>query len=213
MKLKVGNIIIFIVGVLVVSFSLFFLLKKEEEDNLLINLTNKSLEEVMEYASLNNIKLNKTYEYDDLINKDYVISQSIEENTKIEENMEIDIVISKGIDYVKYEVNELGRVPIMMYHGIQNMKDSETDYTGGNIDYSGYHRTSESFRKDLEFYYKNGYRMVRLNDYVNGIIDVELGKSPIVLTFDDGLSNNIKVTGLDENGNIIIDPNSSVGIL
>ena len=81
MKLKVGNIIIFIVGVLVVSFSLFFLLKKEEEDNLLINLTNKSLEEVMEYASLNNIKLNKTYEYDDLINKDYVISQSIEENT------------------------------------------------------------------------------------------------------------------------------------
>ena len=213
MKLKVGNIIIFIVGVLVVSFSLFFLLKKEEEDNLLINLTNKSLEEVMEYASLNNIKLNKTYEYDDLINKDYVISQSIEENTKIEENMEIDIVISKGIDYVKYEVNELGRVPIMMYHGIQNMKDSETDYTGGNIDYSGYHRTSESFRKDLEFYYKNGYRMVRLNDYVNGIIDVELGKSPIVLTFDDGLSNNIKVTGLDENGNIIIDPNSAVGIL
>ena len=34
--------------------------------------------------------------------------------------------------------------------------------------------------------YKNGYRMIRLQDYIDGIIDVELGKSPIVLTFDDG---------------------------
>lgn len=55
--------------------------------------------------------------------------------------------------------------------------------------------------------------MIRLNDYINGIVDVELGKSPIVLTFDDGLENNIKVTGLDSDGNIIIDPNSAVGIL
>ena len=28
--------------------------------------------------------------------------------------------------------------------------------------------------------------MVRLIDYVNGKIDTEYGKSPIVLTFDDG---------------------------
>ena len=55
--------------------------------------------------------------------------------------------------------------------------------------------------------------MIRLYDYVNGKIDVEYGKSPIILTFDDGNSDNIKVTGLDENGNIIIDPNSAVGIL
>ena len=65
----------------------------------------------------------------------------------------------------------------------------------------------------MEFYYQNGYRMIRLVDYVNGKIDVEYGKSPIVLTFDDGSANNIKVTGLDDNGNIIIDPDSAVGIL
>ena len=70
-------------------------------------------------------------------------------------------------------VNENGNVPVMMYHGIVDKKDSETPYTGGNADRDGYARTSESFRRDLEFYYNEGYRMVRLIDYVNGDIDVE----------------------------------------
>ena len=116
-------------------------------------------------------------------------------------------------DYIDNNVDELGEVPIMMYHGIHNKKNSETDYIGGNVDRDGYQRTAEAFRNDLEFYYKSGYRMIRLNDFVDGNIDVELGKSPLVLTFDDGLENNIKVTGLDKKGNIIIDPNSAVGIL
>ena len=116
-------------------------------------------------------------------------------------------------DYQNNNVDELGEVPIMMYHGIQHKNNSDTEYTGGNIDKDGYQRTTEAFINDLEFYYNEGYRMIRLTDYVDGIIDVELGKSPIVLTFDDGLSNNIKVTGLDEKGEIIIDPNSAVGIL
>lgn len=116
-------------------------------------------------------------------------------------------------DYQNNKVDELGEVPIMMYHGIHNKKNSETNYTGGNVDKDGYQRTAEAFRNDLEFYYENGYRMIRLNDYVDGNIDVELGKSPLILTFDDGLINNIIVTGLDEKGEIIIDPNSAVGIL
>lgn len=101
----------------------------------------------------------------------------------------------------------------MMYHGIHNKSNEDTNYTGGNVDKDGYQRTAEAFKNDLEFYYENGYRMIRLTDYVDGNIDVELGKSPIILTFDDGLENNIKVTGLDEKGNIIIDPNSAVGVL
>jgi len=116
-------------------------------------------------------------------------------------------------DYISYKVDESGEVPIMMYHGIQNKKNSETGYIGGNIDRDGYQRTSESFINDLEFYYKSGYRMIRLTDYIDGNIDVELGKSPIILTFDDGLSNNIKVNGIDEEGDLIIDPNSVIGIL
>ena len=101
----------------------------------------------------------------------------------------------------------------MMYHGIHNIKSSDTAYTGGNIDKDGYQRTAEAFRNDLEFYYSNGYRMIRLKDYIDGIIDVPLGKSPIILTFDDGLENNFRINGLDEDGNLIIDPNCAVGIL
>lgn len=116
-------------------------------------------------------------------------------------------------DYKNNKVNELGEVPIMMYHGIQNLKNSDTNYIGGNIDKDGYHRTSEAFINDLEFYYQNGYRMIRLTEYIDGKMNVELGKSPIILTFDDGLSNNIKINGVDSQGNLIIDPNCAVGIL
>ena len=55
--------------------------------------------------------------------------------------------------------------------------------------------------------------MIRLEDYIKGNINTEYGKSPIVITFDDGNEDNIKVTGLDDNGNIIIDKNSAVGVL
>lgn len=135
--------------------------------------------------------------------------EKIEEPEKeLEETKELTVE-----DYQNNNVNELGEIPIMMYHGIHNKKSSDTDYIGGNVDKDGYQRTSEAFINDLEFYYQQNYRMIRLNDYVDGNIDVELGKSPIILTFDDGLENNIKVTGLDENGEIIIDPNSAVGIL
>ena len=130
----------------------------------------------------------------------------------IEEPLKEEKVLTEE-DYKNNNVDELGEVPIMMYHGIHNKKSSETNYTGGNVDKDGYQRTSEAFANDLEFYYNSGYRMIRLTDYIDGNIDVELGKSPIILTFDDGLENAIKVIGLDSKGNIIIDPNSAVGIL
>ena len=142
-------------------------------------------------------------------------SSKVEEKVIENENEKI-IVEEKELtreDYQNNKVDELGEVPIMMYHGIHNKNNSDTEYIGGNVDRDGYQRTAEAFRNDLEFYYSQGYRMISLNDYVDGNVDVELGKSPIILTFDDGLENNIKVTGLNENGEIIIDPNSAVGIL
>ena len=144
-------------------------------------------------------------------NKEEVNDKPVEDKVQQEE-----IIPQKKLtveDYQNNSVNELGEVPIMMYHGIHHKNNSDTSYIGGNVDKDGYQRTSEAFINDLEFYYKEGYRMIRLSDYVDGNIDTELGKSPIILTFDDGLENNIKITGLDEKGNIIIDPNSAVGIL
>ena len=116
-------------------------------------------------------------------------------------------------EYASLGVNEMGQIPVMMYHGIENVSSDSTGHTGGNVDADGYNRTCEAFRADLEMYYEKGYRMIRLIDYVNGEINVEKGKSPIVITFDDGRENQCKVTGLDENGDIIIDPNCGVGIL
>ena len=190
---------------------------KEQKITTLEDLEFKSLDYVKEYSSNNNIELTINYEYNDNIESNYIISQSIPSTTNIDEVTKLEVIVSKGkLDLAKLsndKINELGRVPVMMYHGIINTPSNETKYTGGNVDKDGYQRTVEAFRNDLEFYYENGYRMIRLEDYINGIIDVEYAKSPIVLTFDDGLENNIKVTGLDNDGNIIIDPNSAVGVL
>ncbi len=197
--------------------------KTEVNNKKMIDLTGYSIEEVRNYAAENNLNLKINEIYSDQFAKDTVANQSIlsgEEYTN-NSNLTVDLIIGSLEDkrnaeikiYIDNNVNELGRVPIMMYHGIHNKKNSDTDYIGGNIDKDGYQRTAEAFRNDLEFYYQNDYRMIRLADYVDGIIDVELGKSPIILTFDDGLQNNINVIGLDEDGNIIIDPNSAVGIL
>ena len=133
-----------------------------------------------------------------------------EEKENTQEEIKKELTVD---DYIEYKVDELGEIPIMMYHGIHNTKNNETEFIGGNVDKDGYQRTSEAFINDLEFYYQNGYRMIRLDDYIDGNISVQLGKSPIILTFDDGLTNNIKVNGLDENGNLVIDSNCAVGIL
>ena len=172
--------------------------------------------EIEEYAQNNYLDLQIEYQYSDTILKDKVISQSILPGEEYLKNATLNVTISLGNIkevYKEKKVNEVGRIPVMMYHGIVSLKDEETSYIGGNVDKDGYHRTTESFRRDLEFYYKQGYRMISLNDYIDGKIDVPLGYSPIVLTFDDGLSNSIHIIGKDENGNLIIDPECAVGIL
>ena len=135
-----------------------------------------------------------------------------EKNIEVVEEIE-DYEVETIMADEKLEINELGNIPIMMYHGIENVPSDETEFIGGNVDKDGYNRTAEAFRNDLDFYYESGYRMIRLSDYVDGKIDCEEGKSPIVLTFDDGNVNNISIKKIDENGNIIIDENSAVGIL
>ena len=217
-KLRIDRILILILGLFLFIFLIGKLIfNNKEEKKLMPNLIGTNLSEVMEYVNKNKLQVNTEYKYDDIIPKDNIISQSITENTEINENDILDITVSLGkLDKEKLKtdkINELGKVPIMMYHGIKNLKNSETKYTGGNVDKDGYTRTVEAFRSDLEQYYQKGYRMVKLSDYINGNINTPYGYSPIVLTFDDGNDNNIKVTGLDNDGNIIIDPNSAVGVL
>ncbi len=213
MRIRKDRVIIAILILILFIFLIFklitFTFKIVKTENYMDNLSGYTEEEAVNYANKFNLKL-------EIIKKPSknetgkIYDQSIKEGEKINKNDTLQVYIADIIDYNKYKVNELGNVPIMMYHGIHN---TEAKYIGGNVDKDGYQRTASAFRQDLQFYYENGYRMIRLNDYIDGYIDVELGFSPIIITFDDGLENNIKVIGTNEDGSIIIDPNSAVGIL
>lgn len=182
----------------------------EPKKNIKTDFKGMQVEDVDKYAKEHDLVITKTYEFSDEIEKDIVIESNLETN-------KLSITISKGsipLDlYKEKNVNELGKVPIMMYHGIRKKTSTSTGTIGGNVDKDGYNRTPDAFREDLEFYYQNGYRMIRLNDYINDFIDVELGYSPIILTFDDGNADNFKVIGKNDDGSLKFDPDSAIGIL
>ena len=218
-KFKVKNLIILFIILLVGSVLIFYLTKdkadlsnkkpnEEERQEEITDFKGLSLASVDEYVKKKNLTLKIDYDYNEEIEKDKVIDFKLNDNN-------LDIVVSLGsmpIELFKEKkVNDLGKVPIMMYHGIVNT--TENKYTGGNVDKDGYNRTSQAFKEDLEFYYEQGYRMVRLIDYIKGDIKVELGYSPIILTFDDGNANNFQVIGKNEDGSLKFDPKSAIGIL
>ncbi len=74
--------------------------------------------------------------------------------------------------------NELGSVIVLMYHDI-----------GGEE--GEWRRTHDNFWGDLEYLWENGYRPVTLASYLSGEIDLPEGMTPVVLTFDDGLSSHL----------------------
>src|SRR5262249_6253916 len=68
--------------------------------------------------------------------------------------------------------NPLGRVMILEYHKIDRPEGRWT-------------RTPESFRRDLARFWERGYRLVALNDYLDGTVVLPRGTTPLILTFDD----------------------------
>src|SRR4029077_10178901 len=68
--------------------------------------------------------------------------------------------------------NDLGRVMILEYHKIDRPESRWT-------------RTPENFRSALRALWERGYRLVALNDYLDGAIRLPRGTSPVILTFDD----------------------------
>lgn len=94
--------------------------------------------------------------------------------------------------------NELGRVMILEYHRIDEPEDRWT-------------RTPENFRRDLETLYAHGYRLLALNDLLDGRIALPAGTTPVVLTFDDSSPGQFRY--LERNGRLEIDPRCAVGIL
>jgi peptidoglycan/xylan/chitin deacetylase (PgdA/CDA1 family) len=94
------------------------------------------------------------------------------------------------------EPNELGVVPVLMYHRLQADGGGEYDITPAE------------FRTELTRLYRDHYRPVTASALVTGKIDLPRGASPVVLTFDDSSSTQ---AALLEDGRI--DPDSAVGIM
>ena len=94
--------------------------------------------------------------------------------------------------------NELGRVMILEYHKVDVPEERWT-------------RTPANFRRDLETLYAKGYRLVGLNDLIDGRIAVPAGTTPVVLTFDDSSPGQFRY--VEQDGRPVIDPDCAVGIL
>ncbi|GAA0968691.1 polysaccharide deacetylase family protein [Actinocorallia libanotica] len=94
------------------------------------------------------------------------------------------------------KANELGQVPVIMYHRILAKGGSEID------------RTPDELRKELERLAKGNYVPVTAAEFVQGRIDIPAGTHPVVLTFDDG---NPTQFALDAAGNPA--PDTAVAIL
>ncbi len=108
-----------------------------------------------------------------------------------------DDAIFSADEYLAVRPNEIGHVMVVMYHGILNNPP--------------YHRTKEDFLKDLAFMYEHGYYLVSVSDFMDMAMDVPVGKTPIVLTFDDGLSSTFNLIETDHG--LVVDPESAIGLL
>lgn len=96
-------------------------------------------------------------------------------------------------------VNEVGRIPILMYHSVGE---------NGNYDRHGLNIPPALFRKHLQLMYDNGLYPVNMRDVLAAHIDVPRGKIPVAITFDDARGSQFRYHKGDQ-----IDPNCAIGIL
>ena len=92
--------------------------------------------------------------------------------------------------------NELGLVPVMMYHRIDPNRTSEYDLTPAE------------FRAELQRLWKDGFVPVNASSYISGDINIPRGKKPVVMTFDDGSSSQLAFTPSGQ-----VKPDTAVGIM
>jgi peptidoglycan/xylan/chitin deacetylase (PgdA/CDA1 family) len=71
------------------------------------------------------------------------------------------------------KANELGQVPVLMYHRIIDKPELALD------------RSTKEFREELVRLAQEGYVPITAGEFVTGHINVPAGKHPVVLTFDD----------------------------
>ena len=101
--------------------------------------------------------------------------------------------------------NELGRIPILMYHSI----GGEAEFAGGPLyDIHGLNIAPITLRRQLQSMYEAGWYPVNMRDLLSARFNIPKGKTPVVLTFDDARPSQYRTLPGGK-----IDPNCAVGIL
>jgi hypothetical protein len=101
-----------------------------------------------------------------------------------------------AVDPAEVGADELGLVPVLMYHQLR-------EDGGGDYDL-----TPEEYTAELEWLFDNGYRPITTTQLVRGEIDVPAGTTPVVLTYYDSTRSQ---AGFTEDG--AFDPDTALGIL
>jgi peptidoglycan/xylan/chitin deacetylase (PgdA/CDA1 family) len=104
--------------------------------------------------------------------------------------------VGSSVDAASVNANELGKVPVMMYHVVKPSPAGDYD------------QSPEEFKAELERLYKENYRPITAVDFVEGKIDIPAGTHPVVLTFDDSTTSQAQI-GADGQPT----PDSALGIM
>ncbi|WP_406311253.1 polysaccharide deacetylase family protein [Streptosporangium sp. NBC_01639] len=103
---------------------------------------------------------------------------------------------SKLAAAAKIRANELGEIPVLMYHRVIDKPGTQDD------------RTPQQFRTELERLAKEDYVPITAAEYVSGRIDIPAGRHPVVLTFDDSSPSQFALDGMG-----VPKPGTAVAIL
>jgi peptidoglycan/xylan/chitin deacetylase (PgdA/CDA1 family) len=107
----------------------------------------------------------------------------------------------------KVRPDELGRIPIVMYHAIGGAADRQAR-DPSRYDRHGMNISTATFRKQLTLMAAAGWYPVNVRDLLTTHLDVPLGKTPVALTFDDSRPSQFRIR---PDGTV--DPDCAVGIL
>ena len=105
-------------------------------------------------------------------------------------------------DRQRLQVNELGRIPILMYHA----------FTEDELKLDEWTVTPETFRADLTWLWEHDFFVVSIRSMIHNELDVPPGKHPVVLTFDDASSGQFRLLK-DATGAFSPDPVTAVGVM
>ncbi|MDF5758544.1 polysaccharide deacetylase family protein [Spongiactinospora sp. TRM90649] len=103
---------------------------------------------------------------------------------------------AKAAAAAKVKANELGQVPVLMYHRVVPKPETSDD------------RTPAQFRAELERLASEDYVPITAAEYATGKIGIPAGKHPVVLTFDDSSPSQVTLDGMG-----VPAPDTALGIL